>query len=198
MTSNLTTFSSRIAVGIVALAIATLLVSVPVAPANPTFRFETGPCPKTPAPIPELETARCGQLTVPENRRQPNGRTITLSVAIIPAASPNPKPDPIVWLAGGPGDDAITEIPMALAGDLNRDRDVIFMSQRGTYSARPSLTCDAVDRFPAETLDKPFDAPETGRAYARGDRECRHRLEALGVDLERLQHASRVPTISRT
>ena len=105
-----------------------------------------------PAPIPELKTARCGQLTVPENRSKPNGRTITLSVAIIPAASANPKPDPIVWLAGGPGDDAITEIPMALAGDLNRDRDVIFMSQRGTYSAKPSLTCPEVDRVLGDTL----------------------------------------------
>jgi len=104
-------------------------------------------------------------------------------VAFIPAASPNPKPDPIVWIAGGPGDDAITEIPMALAGNLNRDRDVIFMSQRGTYTARPSLTCPEVDRFPAETLDMPYDAAETGQAYAKATMECRHRLEAIGVDL---------------
>ena len=142
MTSTLTTFASRTAVGLLTLAIATLLVGVPVAVAEPSSRFVTGPCPaETPAPIPELKTARCGQLSVPENRRRPNGRTIALSVAIIPAASANAKPDPIVWIAGGPGDEAITEIPMALAGNLNRDRDVIFMSQRGTYAARPSLTC---------------------------------------------------------
>ena len=140
MTSLRTVFRSRTAVAAL-LAIATLFGGVAVAPAEPAFRFEKAACPEIPAPIPELKTARCGQLTVPENRRKPNGRTITLSVAIIPAASANPKPDPIVWLAGGPGDDAITEIPMALAGDLNRDRDVIFMSQRGTYSAKPSLTC---------------------------------------------------------
>src|SRR6476646_7419816 len=182
MTSTRTTFASTAAVGTL-MAIATLLGGVAFARAEPEFRFEKTACPAMPAPIPELKTARCGQLTVPENRRQPNGRTITLSVAIIPAASANPKPDPIVWLAGGPGDDAITEIPMALAGDLNRDRDVIFMSQRGTYSAQPSLTCDEVDRFPAETLDKPYDAPETGEAYAKTSAECRHRLEALGVDL---------------
>jgi pimeloyl-ACP methyl ester carboxylesterase len=178
-----TASASRKAVGLSTLAFVTLLVSLPPAVAEPKFRFETGPCPQTPARIPELETARCGQLTVPENRRAPNRRTITLSVAIIPAASPNPKPDPIVWLAGGPGDDSITEIPMALAGNLNRDRDVIFMSQRGTYTARPSLACPEVDRFPAETLDEPFDAPETGYAYAKATAECRRRLEALGVDL---------------
>src|SRR4051794_12454505 len=183
MTSTFVNFTCRTAIGLLTFAIATLVTWVSLAAAEPEFRFEKAACPKMPVVIPELKTARCGRLTVPENRRQPNGRTISLSVAIIPAASANLKPDPIVWLAGGPGDDAITEIPMALAGDLNRNRDVIFMSQRGTYSARPSLTCDGVDRFPAETLDKPFDAPETGQAFAKATADCRHRLEALGVDL---------------
>jgi hypothetical protein len=178
MISTLPALAIRIAGAIV-----TLAFTASVADAKPTSRFETSPCPKTPVPIPELKTARCGQLTVPENRRQPNGRTITLSVAIIPAASPNARPDPIVWLAGGPGDDAIVEIPMALAGKLNRDRDVIFMSQRGTYTSRPSLTCPEVDRFGGETLDKPFDAPETGQAFAKTTAECRRRMEGFGIDL---------------
>lgn len=182
MTSTRTALPSRTAVRAL-LAIATLFGGVAFARAEPAYRFEKAACPEMPAPMPELKTARCGQLTVPENRNKPNGRTITLSVAIIPAASANPKPDPIIWLAGGPGDDAITEIPMALAGDLNRDRDVIFMSQRGTYSAMPSLTCPEVDRVLGETLDMPYDAPETGRAQAKASEECRHRLEALGADL---------------
>ncbi len=130
MKSTRTTLGSGAAVGAL-LAIATLLGGITFACAEPEYRFEKAACPEMPAPIPELRTARCGQLTVPENRSKPTRRTITLSLAIIPAASANPKPDPIVWLAGGPGDDAITEIPMALAGKLNRDRDVIFMSQRG-------------------------------------------------------------------
>jgi pimeloyl-ACP methyl ester carboxylesterase len=171
-------------VGLAALVVAVAVVGRgPVAIAQPASQFTPGPCPETPAPIPQLATARCGQLTVPENRSRPTGRTISLSVAIVPAAAPQPQPDPIVWLAGGPGDDAILEIPLALAGDLNRDRDVIFMSQRGTFTARPRLTCPEVDRFPAETLDQPFDAPETGRAFAKATAECRRRLEALGVDL---------------
>jgi len=171
-------------VGLAALVVAVAVVGRgSVAIAQPASQFTPGPCPETPAPIPELATASCGQLTVPENRSRPTGRTISLSVAIIPAASPQPKPDPIVWIAGGPGDDAIIEIPMALVGALNRDRDVIFMSQRGTFTAQPRLTCPEVDRFPAETLDQPFDAPKTRRAYAKATAECRRRLEALGVDL---------------
>lgn len=182
MTATRTLFPSCLAGGAL-LAIAMLPGGVIVAVAEPAFRYQTAACPEMPFPIPELKTARCGQLTVPENRSTPNGRTITLSVAIIPAASANPKPDPIIWLAGGPGDDAITEIPMALAGDLNRDRDVIFMSQRGTYSAKPSLTCPEVDRVLGDTLAMPYDGPDAEKAQAKASEECRQRLEALGADL---------------
>lgn len=180
----------RAAVGLASLVVAVALVVAgvvvgrgSVAIAHAVSQFTPGPCPETPDLIPELEMARCGQLTVPENRGRPTGHTISLSVAIVSAASKRPRPDPIVWLAGGPGDDAIIEIPPAVKGGLNRDRDVIFMSQRGTFTAQPSLTCPEVDRFPAETLDEPFDAPETRRAYAKATAECRRRLEALGVDL---------------
>ncbi|MEV4193828.1 alpha/beta hydrolase, partial [Streptomyces toxytricini] len=61
--------------------------------------YAPGACPKTPEPIEELEGARCGTLTVPENRARPDGRKIKLGVAIVPAVSATPKPDPIVWLA---------------------------------------------------------------------------------------------------
>ena len=141
--------------------------------------FVAGPCPTMPQPIAELKQARCGQLVVPEDRRGANKRTISLSVAIVPAASSHAKADPILWLAGGPGDDAITEIPMALAGKLNADRDVIFMSQRGTYSAKPALTCEPVDRWAAQTLNMPYDAQETGSAYSAATLKCRRELAAL-------------------
>jgi pimeloyl-ACP methyl ester carboxylesterase len=151
--------------------------------AGPASTFTPGPCAKPPSPTPELKTARCGQLVVPEDRAHPNGRTISLSVAIIPSKAAIPKPDPIVWLAGGPGDDALTEIQMALAGDLNSNRDVIFMSQRGTYTAKPKLTCSVVDRWPEKTLDMPYDAPATGRAYVAATKKCRAQLLKKGVDL---------------
>ena len=151
----------------------------PAPTGSTTPAFVPGPCPTTPERIAALRKARCGRLIVPEDRRHPNGRTIGLSVAIIPAASSPKKADPIVWLAGGPGDDAIIEIPLALAGRLNADRDVIFMSQRGTYTADPKLTCDSVDRWPAETLNMPYDDAATGHAYAVATQTCRRELERI-------------------
>ncbi len=146
-------------------------------------RFEPGPCPKTPEPIEALDDARCGTLTVPENRAEPSGRTIELGVAIVPAATDKPKPDPVVWLAGGPGDDAVGEAKMAIDGGLNRDRDVIFMSQRGTYSAEPNLLCPNIDAFNARSVGLVYDAPSTERLHVEATKACRDRLAGRGIDL---------------
>jgi pimeloyl-ACP methyl ester carboxylesterase len=145
--------------------------------------FIPGPCPAPPKPIAALKRARCGQLIVPEDRHRAGSPKIRLSVAIVAAASAQKKSDPIVWLAGGPGDDAITEIPMATAGKLNADRDVIFMSQRGTYTAQPRLACPSVDRWPEDTLNMPYDAPATGKAYSVATLECRRELGKKTSDL---------------
>lgn len=164
---------------------ATLLVAASsIAGAQSTPRFVPGPCPELPALFPPVpDDAECGTLTVPESRRNPNGRTIELSVAVLPALSANPRPDPIVWLAGGPGDDGLTEIGIVVEGELNRDRDVVFFSQRGTLTANPSLTCTEVDEFNAEVLDQPFDGDVAKRAYAKATLACKRRLLDLGVDL---------------
>lgn len=145
--------------------------------------FSPGPCPAPPKPIAELKQARCGKLIVSENRHRADSPKIQLSVAILAAASRQKRPDPIVWLAGGPGDDAITEIPMAMAGKLNADRDVIFMSQRGTYTAQPRLACPSVDRWSEETLNMPADAAAAEKAYSVATLRCRQELAAKTSDL---------------
>ncbi|MFE5812206.1 alpha/beta fold hydrolase [Streptomyces sp. NPDC056479] len=146
-------------------------------------RFVPGPCPRTADPIPALERAYCGTLTVPENRSRPTGRKITLGVAIVRAATSRRASDPIVWFAGGPGDDAVSEAQLAIDGGLNRDRDVIFMSQRGTYSADPALTCPNIDEFNARSLGLVYGAPSTGRLHVQATRTCRDQLARRGADL---------------
>ncbi|MFE9558165.1 alpha/beta fold hydrolase [Streptomyces sp. NPDC006692] len=145
--------------------------------------YEPGGCPRTPEPIQALDGARCGTLTVPENHTKPDGKKIKLGVAIVPAASGTPKSDPIVWLAGGPGDDAVGEAKMAIDGHLNRDRDVIFMSQRGTYSAEPNVLCPNIDKFNAQSVGLVYDAPSTERLHVAATKACRDQLAGRGIDL---------------
>ncbi|MEV0537351.1 alpha/beta hydrolase [Kitasatospora sp. NPDC050463] len=146
-------------------------------------RFQPGPCPRTADPAPPVKNPCCGTLTVPEDRSRRDGRRITLAVEVVPADNDRPAPDPIVWLAGGPGDDANSEIQMALNGGLNRDRDVIFMSQRGAYSADPQLTCPNIDEFNARTLDLVYGAPSTGSLHVEETRTCHDELTGRGADL---------------
>ena len=73
--------------------------------------------------------ALCGQYQVWENRQAKAGRKISLKIVVIPALGPNPKPDPIVVLGGGPGQAATTMVGIP---GLARDRDLLFVDQRGT------------------------------------------------------------------
>ena len=69
-------------------------------------------------PIPSIDlkpctladiSAQCGALRVYEDREARRGRKINIQVAVIKPQSPNPAPDPIFYLAGGPGDSAIED-----------------------------------------------------------------------------------------
>ncbi|MFI5548896.1 alpha/beta fold hydrolase [Streptomyces sp. NPDC051738] len=148
----------------------------------PASRFEAGPCPTRYEEL--TDDVRCGFLVVPENRARPSSRTLRLAVARVPSASPTPHPDPIVFLAGGPGADALGDIPELTEAGLNRDRDLVVMSQRGTLPSRPTpLTCPEIDRFYQQRVQLLYDAPSTGRGYARAAARCHDRLTAQGVDL---------------
>jgi pimeloyl-ACP methyl ester carboxylesterase len=145
-------------------------------------RFEPAPCPDLPEPL-ALPTARCGFLVVPENRSQPDGRTIRLAVAIVPAVSPQPAPDPIVHLTGGPGGIAIFEGRLLIEAGFNQNRDLILMNQCGTFLSEPALTCGAIDRFNRLEVGLPLDARSTRRKHVAATRECRRELVARGIDI---------------
>jgi pimeloyl-ACP methyl ester carboxylesterase len=86
--------------------------------------------------------ARCGTLTVSEDPQAMNGRRIDLRVVVLPATGGHALGDPIVYFAGGPGG-AATESVADMAyvmGVLNRDRDLVFVDQRGTGGSH-KLTC---------------------------------------------------------
>ncbi|HEV2256479.1 MAG TPA: alpha/beta hydrolase [Streptosporangiaceae bacterium] len=97
--------------------------------------------------------ARCGTLIVLEDRLTGTGRTIPVRFVIIPAASRDKAPDPVVWFAGGPGDSAVTDIPGELSAlsDLGLHRDLVFIEQRSTGSSNP-LNCPD---FPGTLADRP-------------------------------------------
>src|SRR6476659_9747015 len=120
---------------------------------------------------------------VPEDRSRPAGRTIRLMVAKHPARSPEKRPDPLVYLAGGPGDIAPLEVNGFIAADFIRDRDILVVSQRGTWFSEPALTCAPADDFARELLGLRFYSEATERAHLAATEACHRELAATGADL---------------
>jgi len=90
--------------------------------------------------------ARCGTLLRPLNPEDPTAGGIELRVAVVPALNLSPEPDPLVPLAGGPGQGAV-QFYSAYASafePVRRDRDILLLDQRGTgESAR--MDCPVED-----------------------------------------------------
>ncbi|HET6654733.1 MAG TPA: transporter, partial [Gammaproteobacteria bacterium] len=75
------------------LAAAGATAAAPADSATPTIQFHT--CVIQGENGIQSEKARCGTLAVPENRAKPDGPQIKLSIAILPALTANPAPDPL-------------------------------------------------------------------------------------------------------
>lgn len=119
------------------------------------------------------QPAQCGKLEVPENRDQPDGRKITLFVAVLPANTLSPKPDPLFVLAGGPGQAASQLAPFASQlNAIRRTRDIVLVDQRGTGKSSP-LDCFAFE----STRQDPYETDPVPRA-----RLCADQLRVNGVD----------------
>src|SRR5690349_4277384 len=105
-----------------------------------TPRLALAPCalPGVPATV----GAKCGTLTVLENRAAKSGRTIGLRVVVLPATGAKRAPDPIFFIAGGPGSSIVAEAG-GIATDaarLRERRDLVLVDQRGTGGSHP-ITC---------------------------------------------------------
>ncbi|MER6583094.1 hypothetical protein, partial [Nonomuraea sp. NPDC001023] len=110
-----------------------LVLSVPLVTPDPPPPVEAAPCPVV---VPEHTV--CGFLLVPERRDTP-GRTIKVGYAVHTSTAPGRKPDPIVYMGGGPASSSLQ-----LTGFLSQmfpDRDVVTIEQRGGKYSRPVLGC---------------------------------------------------------
>jgi pimeloyl-ACP methyl ester carboxylesterase len=122
-------------------------------------------------------------LTAPQNRSKPKEGKVQLPVAIIPSQTAPPQPDPIVYMAGGPGQNALSQAEILVTLGLNKTRDVIIMNQRGVVDTVPLLNCPEIDQFYARAVGMPYDSPATGVAHVAATKACHDRLVSQGIDL---------------
>lgn len=86
--------------------------------------------------------AECGQLSVPENRQNPS-KNIELNIAVIRSTSTEKLNDPLLLLAGGPGQGAVDTFAgiVRIFDSLLPLRDIVLVDQRGTGASHP-LRCE--------------------------------------------------------
>jgi pimeloyl-ACP methyl ester carboxylesterase len=115
----------------------------------------------------------CATYPVWENRDRRAGRRIFLNLVILPALSAAHAVDPLVILAGGPGQAATDLIQTFQRNrELRARREIVFVDQRGTGGSNP-LNCDLYGSppEPERILAGPFPIDAV--------RACRQRLQAI-------------------
>jgi pimeloyl-ACP methyl ester carboxylesterase len=129
----------------------------------------------------------CGWLTVPEDRTHPNNdNTIQLHVAIFKSDNPDAAADPIVYLEGGPGGDALEAIPFTFErrfAPFLANHDLIMFDQRGTGYSKPSLACPENKELTFELIEQDISAEEASQLGVEALLACHDRLVADGVNL---------------
>ena len=84
----------------------------------------------------------CGGYEVFEDREKRAGRTIRLNIVVLPSIGADVRPDPLVFLAGGPGQGAaqMAGLIQSAFRSVQRTRDIVLVDQRGTGKSNP-LNC---------------------------------------------------------
>lgn len=116
--------------------------------AQPLPRLERERCVFRP---PRTDRLECYVLVVKENREKASSREVRLKVDVLKAKR-RIDPDPMVYLAGGPGDAPLVASNVGAdplsEGDwwndtaiIRKRRDVIILSERGAGGSTPNLDC---------------------------------------------------------
>ena len=137
-------------------------------------------------------SARCGSLDVPENPADPEGRKITLNIAVAPATGGTTEPDPVFFFAGGPGQ-AATETWVIIRPNLRqirKTRDIVMIDQRGTGKSN-KLECEStIEEDLNQEIDLDLIRSETEKCLAELDGDPRYYTTTIAMgDYNRVREA---------
>jgi pimeloyl-ACP methyl ester carboxylesterase len=152
---------------------------------NPVPRFEPAACPVDAAD----ESSECGYVVVPQDRRDPTAGTLRIAVRIYHSTNPSPAPDPVIFLAGGPGNPSAQlfrqtgEFETSIAPWLARG-DVIVYDRRGGGFSEPGLDCPELVEQAFRDTGSLVTSSDWYPAFEKPLLECAGRLRSEGVTLE--------------
>ncbi|MCJ7433612.1 MAG: alpha/beta hydrolase [Anaerolineales bacterium] len=128
----------------------------------------------------------CGYAIVPEDRTGDPSHTIRLAVAVFHSTSTDPAPDPVMFLQGGPGGQAVQLSADAfniLVAPFISERDYVTFDQRGTGFSEPALKCDELDKVYRQDIYGTIENDTRELVYKNAFLSCSGLLRANGINL---------------
>jgi pimeloyl-ACP methyl ester carboxylesterase len=127
----------------------------------------------------------CGYLSVPEDRAKPGGNVIRLAVARLRGSVRSRHPDPVIYLAGGPGESVVQRTHRFVhdARFIWEERDLILLDPRGVGRSEPRLECPDYQGRKAELRKLDLDPGEALRREVDALLACKRTLSEEGIDV---------------
>jgi pimeloyl-ACP methyl ester carboxylesterase len=126
-------------------------------------------------------------LTVPEDRAGDPSHTIRLAVAVYKSFNDNPAPDPVIFLQGGPGAEALqlsADAYAQLVEPFLSKRDFIVFDQRGTGLSEPSLGCEELTKSYSQDIHGLIEPTTRELVYSSSFYSCQGLMSARGINLD--------------
>ena len=127
---------------------------------------------------------RCGTVRVPRDYARPDGPSFALSVVVIRSEQKSERPDPVLYINGGPGEPITVYAAAQAKRPYAFGRDLVLIDQRGTGDSEPRI-CPSMDR---KLLDVTLLLGVEGGVSAADARRaafdaCRREALSRGIDL---------------
>jgi pimeloyl-ACP methyl ester carboxylesterase len=128
---------------------------------------------------------RCGTVRVPRDHARPDAGSFSLAVVVIKSAQQPSRPDPVVYISGGPGNPLTIFAAYQARTPYAPRRDLILVDQRGTGRSDPGL-CPDLERT---LLEANLAVAAEGTVGATVKRRaafiaCRDQAIRRGIDLK--------------
>jgi pimeloyl-ACP methyl ester carboxylesterase len=138
--------------------------------------------------------AQCATATVPLDYDKPNGATIDLHLAKLPATDPDPshRLGSLFFNLGGPGADAALYLEFLgtqLFPVLNQRYDIIGMDPRGVGQSEPSIDCKA-NQETEGIYSQPFTTPDNLDPKALVSKDLKYIGKCVSLNKTILPHVS--------
>jgi len=130
------------------------------------------------------ETVRFGWLIVPEERDNGGGdRQVRLPFVILKCRGKSPRPDPVLFMSGGPGNASVSGYRGWLRHPILQERDLIILDQRGTGHSQPSLASPEIDAVLQQSTGRNLNNAIDSPPYRAALQSFLDRLRKEGLNL---------------